>query len=359
MTAAVELVAEHARFFDHLVELVPAKHYYEDEFAKVNPRFLAKAAREAHKAEVKAKAKLSKRDKLDPDKATTTLELQRRKNQAQQKPGSEVAGADDGPSTSGRAADGDAGGLAAPPGLTLQLSSGAVSRKELLERLHKKMEVRMLAHTALLHMCRVSSGLLVRSHAPLSRHHSVPCGSQEARQRRKSKEETASKAKEWKQKALQDSVAAKQRQEREGSQPGAKGKQQQQPQAGKKRPADADGDVGQQPGSQAGPQQGGKKARKGPGGPPSADSEDAEDFKFARIEVEEGEDPASSSAFRMCARCCRNPGCGNASGVPQPALSCAAGLRCGALMVSPARSRLQGGARARTPRARRRQRRCC
>ena len=149
MTAAVEFVAEHARFFDHLVELVPAKHYYEDEFAKVNPRFLAKAAREAHKAEVKAKAKLSKRDELDPDKATTTLEFQRRKSQAQQKPGLDAAGTDDGPSTSGRPADNGSGGTAAPPGLTLQLSSGAASRQELLERLHKKMEVRSLLHPAL------------------------------------------------------------------------------------------------------------------------------------------------------------------------------------------------------------------
>eukprot|EP00198_Chlamydomonas_reinhardtii_P012362 XP_001701699.1 predicted protein [Chlamydomonas reinhardtii] len=71
-------VAEQAKFFDHLVELVPAKYYYDDEFAKVNPRFLAKAARDAFKAEAKTKAKEAKRERLDPDKAATTLELQRR-----------------------------------------------------------------------------------------------------------------------------------------------------------------------------------------------------------------------------------------------------------------------------------------
>lgn len=145
-------VAEQAKFFDHLVELVPAKYYYDDEFAKVNPRFLAKAARDAFKAEAKTKAKEAKRERLDPDKAATTLELQRRKSQgSNQKPAAEGgAAADDAaPSTSGRkaggaaaAASGAAAGAQAASGLQLQLSGGSMSRQELLERLHKKVEVR-------------------------------------------------------------------------------------------------------------------------------------------------------------------------------------------------------------------------
>jgi hypothetical protein len=40
-----------AAFFDHLVELIPSRHYFE-EGEKSNPRFLAKAARQAAKQQV-------------------------------------------------------------------------------------------------------------------------------------------------------------------------------------------------------------------------------------------------------------------------------------------------------------------
>ncbi len=159
-------VAEHARFFDHLVELVPAKYYYDDDASRMNPRHLAKAAREALKADVKFKAKLAKRERLDPDKAATTLEVQRRKKQeasGQQDKGAAGADGDQAPATtSGKQGAKPAGGKgaakgaagkakgdgkgaqqngSAAAGLQLQLSGGSLSRQELLERLHKKVEV--------------------------------------------------------------------------------------------------------------------------------------------------------------------------------------------------------------------------
>ena len=132
---------EHARFFDHLVELVPAKHYYDDEHQHLNTRFLAKAAREAAKEEMKAQYKLNKRTKLDPDQAVTALDLQRRKTQAAGTSGR--AGEQEGPSTSQPAAPGKGQQQRQEQGagLKLQLSGASLSRQELLERLHKKIEV--------------------------------------------------------------------------------------------------------------------------------------------------------------------------------------------------------------------------
>ncbi|KXZ43523.1 hypothetical protein GPECTOR_88g466 [Gonium pectorale] len=257
-------VVEHARFFDHLVELVPAKYYYDDDFAKVNPRHLAKAAREAYRAELKQKKKELKRDKLDPNKMATTLAIQRQKSQAAQ-PGAAGGGhaPDVGPSTSGRgkqpaeagkppkgpkgkggaAADAgtDAGANAGTAaGLQLQLSGAALSRDELLERLHKKME--------------------------------------EARQRRKASGETAAQAKEWRTNALKSNVAEKQQQ------------QQQQQKGGKRKAEDS-----RPEGGAAGKQAGGKEGAKGQQGQAAKKARQEEqpagadaDFKFARIEVDEG-----------------------------------------------------------------------
>ncbi|GLC33579.1 hypothetical protein PLESTB_000091000 [Pleodorina starrii] len=251
-------VAEHARFFDHLVELVPPRFYYDDD-ARVNTRFLKKEAREELKADVKFKAKIAKLEKLDPDKAVTTLELQRRKAQGK----ADVNGADClEPSGTGNTIaaakpgkDGQAAGAPAATGLNLQLSGASMSRNELLERLHKKVE--------------------------------------EARQRRKASEETAAKAKEWKQNALRGNVDGKQQQQQQGKQ--QQGKQQQQL-AGSKRKGAAGEEPAAAGGKQAKPQaqgqgQGAKKARRedptAAGGAGSG-GEEQPDFKFARIEVEEG-----------------------------------------------------------------------
>lgn len=144
-------VAEHARFFDHLVELVPASFYYEDEFARLNPRFLSKAERKAHKDDVKVKAKAAKLEKFNPDKAATTLEVQRRRALKSKGQAAADGTSGDGPSPSGQKdadsaggqpASGQPSGAPVAAGLRLQLSRSTSNRNELLERLHKKVEVR-------------------------------------------------------------------------------------------------------------------------------------------------------------------------------------------------------------------------
>ncbi|KAG2446769.1 hypothetical protein HYH02_008329 [Chlamydomonas schloesseri] len=254
-------VAEQAKFFDHLVELVPAKYYYDDEFAKVNPRFLAKAARDALKAEAKTKAKEAKRERLDPDKAATTLELQRRKSQgANQKPAADGGADDAAPSTSGRkpagaaaaAESGAAAGAAAASGLQLQLSGGSMSRQELLERLHKKVE--------------------------------------EARQKRKASAEAATQAKEWRQNALKNNAAAKAKQQggkRKAGDDDDDGDGDDEPkQQQRHNNKQQQGGKGQQQQKQQQQQPAAKKAKR-----EAADGAargDNEDFKFARIELPEG-----------------------------------------------------------------------
>jgi hypothetical protein len=74
-------LSSHTSFFDHLVELVPAKYYLASEQQQVNLKYLKKSARDATKAAFKQQYKQSKRAKLDPDQAKTTLELQRQQQQ--------------------------------------------------------------------------------------------------------------------------------------------------------------------------------------------------------------------------------------------------------------------------------------
>lgn len=230
---------EHARFFDHLVELVPAKHYYDDEHQHLNTRFLAKAAREAAKEEMKAQYKLNKRSKLDPDQAATALDLQRRKTQA----GTSGRAGEEGPSTSQPTVPGKGQQQRQEQGagLKLQLSGASLSRQELLERLHKKIE--------------------------------------DARERRKAAAETAEKAKEWRQKALQDNVRDKQQQQQQQAK---HAKQQQQQQAGNKRKAQ-DG-----PGTAAGGAQQQQPDAKRPKQQQQQQRGDEADLKFPRLDVDEG-----------------------------------------------------------------------
>lgn len=114
-------IRDHARFFDHLVDLVPAKFYHGDNENLVNLRTMKKAARAAAKQDFKAAAKENKRVKLDPDAPATALEMQK----AHVKPllAQEPCSA---PSTS-----------AAQPRVNL---GGSMSREELKAKLHKKIE---------------------------------------------------------------------------------------------------------------------------------------------------------------------------------------------------------------------------
>ena len=66
-----------SQFFDHLVELVPAKFYIDSgrEDAS-NVKYLKKSAKAEAKRQAKDAAKKRKREKLDPGRIQTTLEVQ-------------------------------------------------------------------------------------------------------------------------------------------------------------------------------------------------------------------------------------------------------------------------------------------
>ena len=70
------IVEANSKFFDSLVDLVPAKHYYDSDTEKVNLKYEKKQARKDHKQAFKVKYKANKRQQLDPDTAITTLKLQ-------------------------------------------------------------------------------------------------------------------------------------------------------------------------------------------------------------------------------------------------------------------------------------------
>jgi len=115
-------IASHSNFFDRLVELVPAKYYLDTDNDRLNLKFLKQNERAAAKATFKQQYKASKRSKLDPDKAKTTLELQQ-----------EAATATE-----------EGNGASLPTAAThpLNLGSGGkpASREELKQRLQKKLE---------------------------------------------------------------------------------------------------------------------------------------------------------------------------------------------------------------------------
>ena len=69
-------VTEHARFFDRLVDLVPPKYYHGSNVELVNTKYLKKNAKAAAKQAMKQQHKQNKRAKLDPDTATTSLQIQ-------------------------------------------------------------------------------------------------------------------------------------------------------------------------------------------------------------------------------------------------------------------------------------------
>ncbi|GAB4818093.1 hypothetical protein N2152v2_005139 [Parachlorella kessleri] len=147
----------HSRFFDHLVELVPAKYYLAGEQEPLNLKYMKKSARDEAKAAFKQQYKQNKRAKLDPGRAKTTLELQREQQQQQQQ--RQQANGQDGAAesdSSGEEGGGDTGAAKtsaeagrpaavagkAPSATQLALPSGKpLSREELKEKLHKKLEL--------------------------------------------------------------------------------------------------------------------------------------------------------------------------------------------------------------------------
>lgn len=131
----------HAAFFDHLVELVPPRHYHDLDADRVSTKYMKKADRDAAKAAFRKQHKQNKRDKLDPDKAQTALDVQRQlaQQQAQDRVGGGGGGGDDAAADAAApdADTGDAAGGGRGPGLRLNLTDSA-PREELQQRLAAK-----------------------------------------------------------------------------------------------------------------------------------------------------------------------------------------------------------------------------
>ena len=127
----------HAKFFDGLVDMIPAQFYHPPEHEVVNTKYLKKNAKAAHKQAMKAQRKQNKRDKLDPNKAKTALGIQKEKAAAAaQQPAKaeeQQAAADDDPQEP--AAE-------QVPAKTLMLPQQApASKAELSQRLEKRLQV--------------------------------------------------------------------------------------------------------------------------------------------------------------------------------------------------------------------------
>ena len=69
-------LSENAKFFDRLVDLVPAKYYHPSDQELVNTKYLKKNAKAAAKQVMKEQYKQNKRAKFDPDTAKTSLQIQ-------------------------------------------------------------------------------------------------------------------------------------------------------------------------------------------------------------------------------------------------------------------------------------------
>lgn len=75
---------QNARFFDRLVDLVPAKYYHPSDQELVNTKYLKKNAKAAAKQAMKEQYKQNKRAKLNPDTARTSLQIQQEQAQRMQ-----------------------------------------------------------------------------------------------------------------------------------------------------------------------------------------------------------------------------------------------------------------------------------
>lgn len=69
-------LSENAKFFDRLVDLVPAKYYHPSDQELLNTKFLKNNAKAAAKQLMKEQYKQNKRAKLNPDTAKTSLQIQ-------------------------------------------------------------------------------------------------------------------------------------------------------------------------------------------------------------------------------------------------------------------------------------------
>lgn len=116
-------IQQNSAFFDGLVGLVLAKHYFDNDAEPLNLRYMKKDARAEAKKQFKEQYKQNKKEKLKPDAALTALAVQQKKQQQA--------------SESSQQQQGQAG----MPGLNIS-SGAAPSREELRAKLQKKLEVR-------------------------------------------------------------------------------------------------------------------------------------------------------------------------------------------------------------------------
>lgn len=128
----------HAKFFDGLVDMIPAQFYHPPEHEVVNTKYLKKNAKAAHKQAMKAQRKQNKRDKLDPNKAKTALGIQKERAAA-------AAAQQPAKAEEQQAAAGDEPQEPAEeqgPAKTLMLPQQApASKAELSQRLEKRLQV--------------------------------------------------------------------------------------------------------------------------------------------------------------------------------------------------------------------------
>jgi hypothetical protein len=113
----VAAIAEHSRFFDNLVDLIPAR-FYHGEGERLHLQSMNKSARAAAKQQFKAAYRENKRAKFDPDAPPMTALALQKAQQQQQAEGNDGAGV---------------------PGLNLTL--GNASREELRAKLQQKIQV--------------------------------------------------------------------------------------------------------------------------------------------------------------------------------------------------------------------------
>ena len=74
--AVMHNLSENAKFFDRLVDMVPAKYYHPSDQELVNTKYLKKNAKAVAKQVMKEQYKQNKRAKLNPDTAKTSLQIQ-------------------------------------------------------------------------------------------------------------------------------------------------------------------------------------------------------------------------------------------------------------------------------------------
>lgn len=93
-------LSSHSAFFNHLVDLIPAKHYLAEADDRVDLRFLKRGERAAALEQFKRQHKEAKRENLNPEAIKSTIDLQKAKSEKED---------------AGRAARGDAPSGAAAP----------------------------------------------------------------------------------------------------------------------------------------------------------------------------------------------------------------------------------------------------